>query len=76
MGAAGDKLRELGGLLGIISNDKAVVPAEVEQLARERVQLKAEKKYKEADEIRAKVTALGFTIEDVPGGQFRILPKK
>ena len=76
VGAAGDKLRELGGLLGIISNDKAVVPAEVEQLARERVQLKAEKKYKEADEIRAKVTALGFTIEDVPGGQFRILPKK
>ena len=76
VGAAGDKLTELGGLLGIVSHEKASIPAEVEQLAQQRAQLKAEKKFKEADEIRVQVAALGFTIEDVPGGQFRILPKK
>ncbi|HEY5037884.1 MAG TPA: cysteine--tRNA ligase, partial [bacterium] len=76
LGAAAEKLIELGGLLGIVSNEKATVPTEVEQLAQLRKQLKTEKKFKEADEVRAKVLAMGFNIEDVPGGQFRILPKK
>jgi cysteinyl-tRNA synthetase len=35
-----------------------------------------EKKYQEADEIRNRVLQMGFTIEDVQGGKFRILPKK
>ena len=76
LGAAGEKLTQWGGLLGIVSPERASVPAEVETLAQTRVQLKREKKYREADEIRAQVLALGFTIEDVQGGQFRILPKK
>jgi cysteinyl-tRNA synthetase len=38
--------------------------------------LKKEKNFKGADEIRAKVLDLGYVIEDVQGGQFRILPKK
>jgi cysteinyl-tRNA synthetase len=76
LAAAGGKLNELGGLLGIVSEARAQVPPEVEQWARERVQLKSQKKYKEADELRVKVTAAGFVIEDIPGGQFRILPKQ
>jgi cysteinyl-tRNA synthetase len=71
-----EKLSQLGGLLGIVSTEKASVPKEVEELAKTRVQLKKEKKYKEADEIRAKVIAMGFMIEDVPGGNYRVLPKK
>ena len=71
-----EKLNQFGGLLGIVSTERASVPPEVEELAQTRVQLKKEKKFKEADEIRAKVLQLGFTIEDVQGGQFRILPKK
>jgi cysteinyl-tRNA synthetase len=76
LGAAGEKLTQWGGLLGIVSSERATIPAEVETLVQTRVQLKREKKYREADEIRAQVLALGFTIEDVQGGQFRILPKK
>ncbi len=75
LGEAGNKLAELGGLLGIVSESRTAVPDEIERWARERVQLKSEKKYKEADELRAKVAAAGFVIEDIPGGQFRILPK-
>ena len=48
---------------------------EVEAIAEARAILKQEKKYKEADEMRAKVLDLGFTIEDVQGGKYRILPK-
>ena len=76
LGEAADKLSKLGGLLGIVSTRKALVPKEVEELAQLRVQMKQEKKYKEADEIRAKITALGFTIEDIQGGKYRVLPKK
>jgi cysteinyl-tRNA synthetase len=71
-----EKLNLLGGLLGIVTTERSSVPKEVEELAQARVELKKEKKFKEADEIRAKVLAMGFTIEDVQGGHFRILPKK
>lgn len=71
-----EKLNKLGGLLGITSSHRVSVPQEVEEMAQTRVQLKADKKFKEADEIREKVLSMGFTIEDVKGGQFRILPKK
>jgi cysteinyl-tRNA synthetase len=76
LGAAGQKLTQWGGLLGIVSAERASVPQEIEVLAQTRIQLKREKKYKEADEIREKISDMGFTIEDVQGGQFRILPKK
>jgi cysteinyl-tRNA synthetase len=76
LGEALEKLHQLGGVLGIVTTKRISVPQEIEELAQTRVQLKAEKKFKEADEIRDKVLELGFTIEDVKGGQFRILPKK
>ena len=76
LGEALEKLNLLGGLLGIVTAERAAVPQEVEELAQTRVEFKKEKKFKEADEIRDKVLALGFIIEDVQGGQFRILPKK
>lgn len=75
LGEAGNHLAQLGSVLGIVSAQKTSVPAEVEELAQLRLTLKQEKKYKEADEVRAKVLALGFTIEDVQGGKYRILPK-
>jgi cysteinyl-tRNA synthetase len=75
LGEAMNKLNGLGRVLGIVSGQRVAVPTEVEQLAQLRVNLKQEKKYKEADEIRDKVLALGFTIEDVKGGGYRILPK-
>ena len=76
LGEALEKLNRLGGILGIVSSRRQFVPEEVLELARVRLQMKAEKKFKEADEIRNKVLGLGFTIEDVKGGQSRVLPKK
>ncbi len=75
IGEAALKLSEWGGLLGVVCSEKSEIPSEVEGLARQRSRLKAEKKYKEADEIRSRVLQMGFTIEDVQGGKFRILPK-
>jgi cysteinyl-tRNA synthetase len=75
LGEALNKLNELGGVLGVVSSQRTSVPAEVEKLAEARVAFKQEKKYKEADEVRAKVLEMGFTIEDVQGGKYRILPK-
>jgi cysteinyl-tRNA synthetase len=75
LGEALNKLSELGAILGVVSSQRTTVPPEVEELAQARVQLKQEKKYKEADEVREKVLSLGFTIEDVQGGKYRILPK-
>ena len=76
LGEAFEKLNQLGGLLGIVSAKRISIPKEIEELAQTRVELKAEKKFKEADGIRDKVLEMGFTIEDVKGGQYRILPKK
>jgi cysteinyl-tRNA synthetase len=75
LGEALNKLNELGGVLGVVSSQRTTVPAEVEAMAEDRARLKQEKKYKEADEMRVKVLNLGFTIEDVQGGKYRILPK-
>ena len=44
LGEALEQLNRLGGILGIVSPERAPVPAEVEEMARKRVQLKAEKK--------------------------------
>ncbi len=76
IGESSAKLNQLGGLLGIVSTQTLVIPPEVEELAQTRVKMKQEKRYKEADEIRDKVFQMGFTIEDVQGGKFRILTKK
>lgn len=76
LGEAADRLNQFGSLLGIVSVQRAAIPREVEELAQTRAQLKAEKNFKAADETRAKVLAMGFVIEDVKGGQYRILPKK
>ncbi len=72
---AADRLNRLGELLGIVSAQSTAIPTEVEVLAEERVRLKLEKKFKEADEIRSRISALGFRVEDVQGGHFRVLPK-
>jgi cysteinyl-tRNA synthetase len=69
-------LKELGGLLGIVAEGKTEVPAGVQELARRRAELKTAKRYAEADQVRNEVLGMGFAIEDMPGGKFRIIPRK
>jgi len=44
------------------------IPAEVKELAEQRLQAKAEKNYALADELRNKITEMWFTIKDIPWG--------
>jgi cysteinyl-tRNA synthetase len=41
------------------------IPAEIEDLAQQRIQAKADKNYALADELRNQITALGYVIKDV-----------
>ena len=45
--------------------EDAQIPAEIETLAQQRIQAKADKNYALADELRNQITALGYVIKDV-----------
>lgn len=51
-----------------MEEEKVEIPAEVKNLAEQRLQAKAEKNYALADELRNKITEMWFTIKDIPGG--------
>ena len=51
-----------------VEEEKVEIPAEVRDLAEQRLQAKAEKNYALADELRNKITEMWFTIKDIPGG--------
>jgi peptidase E len=44
------------------------VPAKVREWAAERDRLRAEKKYAESDQIRARIAAVGYSVKDSPAG--------
>lgn len=70
---AQETLKELAGVLGLtlqepqraVSEDESV---KIESLIKERNALRAAKKYRQADEVRAKLTELGIVLEDSPQG--------
>lgn len=49
-------------------HEKLSIPEEIESMVQERERLRAENKYDEADEIRRKVSDMGFDIEDSESG--------
>lgn len=55
-------------VISFIDNKKTKVPEEVELLARERWQAKQDKNFARADEIREKITQLGYTVKDNKDG--------
>ncbi|MFH0713187.1 MAG: cysteine--tRNA ligase [Candidatus Micrarchaeota archaeon] len=60
------------GFFNWMGSEKKVnvkLKAEVEKLLAQRAALRSEKKFKEADEIRDKIAALGVIVEDSPTGQ-------
>jgi cysteinyl-tRNA synthetase len=60
---------ELTGVLGLLYNrEKAAVPAEIIKLSDDRTAAKKAKNFALADEIRAKIEALGYKIEDTRQG--------
>ncbi len=60
---------ELTGVLGIVQNsEKDEIPQEILDLVSERTAAKKEKNWARADEIRAKITELGYVVEDTANG--------
>jgi cysteinyl-tRNA synthetase len=52
--------------LGLFETEEVLdIPAEIESLAQQRIQAKADKNYALADELRNQITALGYVIKDV-----------
>ena len=65
---AAEKFDEMTGILGILYNRKAAAPEEVMALAEERAQARKNKDWAKADELRAKITELGYAVEDTQSG--------
>lgn len=67
--AAAAAFDELTGVLGLLYNrKKADVPAEVTALVEQRAAAKKAKDWATADALRAKISELGYVVEDTPQG--------
>jgi cysteinyl-tRNA synthetase len=69
-GGVGDgDLREMLAVLALENLfELAGAPAEVRELAAERLEARASGDYARADELRARIEALGWSVRDTPGG--------
>lgn len=61
-------LKEMTGVLGILSRENDTVPDEIQRLVAKRVEARAAKNWAESDRIRDEITARGFVLEDTPKG--------
>ena len=67
--AAADTFDELAGVLGLLYNRKtAQAPEEVQALVAERAAAKKAKDWARADALRARISALGWTVTDTAQG--------
>ena len=55
-------------ILGLLKKEADGVPDEVKQLVEQRTQAKKDKNFALADQLRAKVSEMGYVIEDTPKG--------
>ena len=67
--AAAATLRELCGVLGVVTETGSEIPAEVVALADERTAARKARDWKRSDELRDKIHGLGFEVSDTPQGQ-------
>ena len=66
--AALSALDEILGVLGIETKQEQDVPQEVQELAEQRQQARQAKDYKKADELRDRISQLGYELKDTPEG--------
>lgn len=67
--AASDTFDEMTGVLGLLYNRKKdEIPPEVTELVRQRAAAKKAKDWPTADAIRAKLSGMGWAVEDTPQG--------
>ena len=69
LAAAAAAFDEITGVLGLLYNRKKdEVPAEVTELVQKRAEAKKAKDWANADALRARITELGYVVEDTPQG--------
>ena len=61
-------LKELTGVLGIMSRESDAVPDDIKALVEQRVKARAAKNWAESDRLRDLITERGFVLEDTPQG--------
>ena len=62
-------LNEMSEVLGILYRDMTVLPEDVSELASQRIEARAQKNWALSDELRDRITAMGYTVEDTAEGQ-------
>ena len=62
-------LTELCDVLGLLMKKAGDLPADIQALADARVQARKDKDWKKSDELRDRLKALGYTVEDTKEGQ-------
>ena len=71
-----DAFRDFDRVTGALNVDAApaaeAIPAEVEALAQQRADARKRKDFAESDRLRAEIGKLGYTVEDAPGGAYRL----
>lgn len=64
-----DTIRELGGVLGLLSKEEDAVPAEVEDILEARAAARKNKDWAQSDALRDQLKELGYAVKDTPQGQ-------
>ncbi len=64
-----DWWKRINNVLDLEAESEAVVPAEVAQLAKDRENARREKNWKRSDELRDRISALGWEVRDTKEGQ-------
>ena len=65
----------LGLELGKIEEEKSEIPTEIIEIAEIRKQARINKDYSKSDELRDKISSLGYTILDKPKNEYEIIKK-
>jgi cysteinyl-tRNA synthetase len=64
-----DALREMGGVLGLLTRRETGIPDEVRALADTRAAARAAKNWAESDRLRNELARMGYLVEDTREGQ-------
>jgi cysteinyl-tRNA synthetase len=64
-----DWWKRINNVLDLEMETEAAVPAEVAQLAKDRENARREKKWQQSDELRERISALGWEVRDTKDGQ-------
>jgi cysteinyl-tRNA synthetase len=65
-------ISKIDSVLGVLETADKEVPENIIELAEKRKTAKINKDWKAADAVRAEILAQGWTVEDIPGGGYRI----